>query len=109
MQNAIRTRVLKLVLFFRFLQTRMQSLRPIPEARYTGIAGALNEMVHKEGVFRPLRGMPAVVFGAGPAHALYFSCYEYLKRLFSSSSLASHTNHFGHGKVYATFRKNYSD
>ncbi|CAG0889858.1 unnamed protein product [Cyprideis torosa] len=78
------------------VKTRMQSLYPVPEARYSGITSALSDMVRREGTFRPLRGMSAVVFGAGPAHALYFSCYEYLKRLFSSSKLHSHTNHFGH-------------
>jgi len=41
--------------------------------------------VRYEGVMRPVRGMSAVVFGAGPAHALYFSCYEKMKRLFSGS------------------------
>lgn len=28
---------------------------------------------------RPLRGASAVVIGAGPAHALYFSSYEFTK------------------------------
>lgn len=28
---------------------------------------------------RPIRGMTAVVAGAGPAHACYFAAYEYTK------------------------------
>lgn len=31
--------------------------------------------------FRPVRGMGAVVAGAGPAHALYFATYEYSKEV----------------------------
>lgn len=30
---------------------------------------------------RPVRGMGAVVAGAGPAHALYFATYEYSKEV----------------------------
>lgn len=40
-------------------------------------------MVKNEGLFRPVRGMSAVVVGAGPSHALYFSSYEYLKNTFT--------------------------
>ncbi|XP_075230126.1 mitoferrin-1-like isoform X1 [Lycorma delicatula] len=61
------------------VKTRMQSLSPSPNATYRGIGEALHRMVVQEGILRPIRGMGAVVMGAGPAHALYFSCYEYLK------------------------------
>jgi hypothetical protein len=30
-------------------------------------------MIKYEGILRPVRGIIAVVFGAGPAHALYLS------------------------------------
>lgn len=37
----------------------------------------------KEGFGRTFHGMPAVIVGAGPAHALYFACYEKLKWILS--------------------------
>ena len=33
-------------------------------------------MVKEEGMMRPLRGVNAMVAGAGPAHAMYFGCLE---------------------------------
>ncbi|XP_022193153.2 mitoferrin-1 [Nilaparvata lugens] len=74
------------------VKTRMQSLSPA-NAPYRGIAEALHRMVVHEGVLRPVRGIGAVVVSAGPAHSLYFSCYEYLK-----DSLAHRMNpHIAHG------------
>ncbi|KAH6947027.1 hypothetical protein HPB50_016729 [Hyalomma asiaticum] len=67
------------------VKTRMQSLRPSPGGRYTSIPDAFYKMVRHEGALRPVRGMSAVVIGAGPAHALYFSCYEKLKRTISGT------------------------
>lgn len=67
------------------VKTRMQSLRPTPGARYHSITDAFYKMVRYEGALRPVRGMSAVVLGAGPAHALYFSCYEKLKRIISGT------------------------
>jgi solute carrier family 25 (mitochondrial iron transporter), member 28/37 len=63
----------------------MQCLKPDPNARYNGIIDALVKIVRNEGAFRPVRGMSIVAFGAGPAHALYFSCYEFIKKNFSGS------------------------
>lgn len=37
-----------------------------------------------------VRGMHVVALAAGPAHALYFSCYERMKLLFSGASQAGH-------------------
>ena len=37
-----------------------------------------------EGKLRLLKGMPAVIFGAAPAHALYYSTYEFIKKIGSS-------------------------
>ncbi|CAF1603311.1 unnamed protein product [Adineta ricciae] len=47
-------------------------------------------MMANEGFFRPVRGMHVVASAAGPAHALYFSCYERMKLLFSGSSQVGH-------------------
>lgn len=67
------------------VKTRMQSLQPNPKADYRNFPEGLYKMIRYEGVFRPVRGMSAVVTGAGPAHALYFACYEKLKRLLSNT------------------------
>ncbi|KAK7861636.1 hypothetical protein R5R35_010139 [Gryllus longicercus] len=76
------------------VKTRMQNLQPSPNAVYRGVGEALFRMVKYEGVLRPVRGMSAVVLGAGPAHALYFSCYEYVKDILTHTSL---NNHVGYG------------
>ncbi|CAG9818574.1 unnamed protein product [Phaedon cochleariae] len=65
------------------VKTRMQSLTTAS----TGISETLSKMVRHEGLLRPVRGMSAMVVGAGPSHALYFSSYEYLKKTFTR-----HTN-----------------
>jgi len=60
------------------VKTRMQSLST---ESYQTIRGGLQKMVTTEGLSRPVWGMSAVVVGAGPAHALYFSAYEAIKRI----------------------------
>lgn len=60
------------------VKTRMQALTPGSTAG-GGVGTVLSRMVRQEGVLRPIRGMSAMVVGAGPAHALYFSCYEFVK------------------------------
>ncbi|XP_021936697.1 mitoferrin-1, partial [Zootermopsis nevadensis] len=77
------------------VKTRMQNLSPSPNAAYRGVGEALFRMVKYEGVLRPVRGMSAVVLGAGPAHALYFSCYEYIKNTLTQGS--TRTNHLAYG------------
>lgn len=72
------------------VKTRMQCINPDPHAKYRGIWHAMKEMVVNEGVLRPVRGMHIVALAAGPAHALYFSCYEHMKLLFSGASQAGH-------------------
>jgi len=65
-------------------------MNPDPHAKYRGIWHAIREMVANEGVLRPVRGMHIVALAAGPAHALYFSCYEHMKLLFSGASQVGH-------------------
>ena len=36
----------------------------------------MRTMIREEGILRPWRGMYAMAVGAGPAHAMYFSCLE---------------------------------
>uniref|UniRef100_A0A1L8E0X7 Putative mitochondrial solute carrier protein n=1 Tax=Nyssomyia neivai TaxID=330878 RepID=A0A1L8E0X7_9DIPT len=59
------------------VKTRMQSLSPVTKG--STIMSTMTTMIQKEGIFRPVRGMGAVVAGAGPAHAFYFASYEYSK------------------------------
>jgi solute carrier family 25 (mitochondrial iron transporter), member 28/37 len=66
----------------------MMCLYPKPNAEYKGITDVLIRFVREEGEFRPVRGISVVAFGAGPAHALYFSCYELIKRKLSSEQKA---------------------
>ncbi|PAA49562.1 hypothetical protein BOX15_Mlig034609g4 [Macrostomum lignano] len=61
------------------VKTRLQCLRPLEGARYRGLLDGLRTIVVTEGIGRTLRGVGAVVFGAGPAHALYFASYEQMK------------------------------
>jgi hypothetical protein len=75
----------------------MQNLSPSPNAAYRGVGEALFRMVKYEGVLRPVRGMSAVVLGAGPAHALYFSCYEYIKNALTQGTTRS--NHLAYGEL----------
>lgn len=60
------------------IKTRMQSLSTSPSLT---ILSTYQTMVRSGGLFRPYRGIPAVLTGTIPAHALYFGSYEYLKHL----------------------------
>ncbi|XP_038947135.1 mitoferrin-2 isoform X3 [Rattus norvegicus] len=65
------------------VKTRMQSLQPDPAARYRNVLEALWRIIRTEGLWRPMRGLNVTATGAGPAHALYFACYEKLKKTLS--------------------------
>ena len=67
----------------------MQSLRVRPA--YRGPMDALFKMVSTEGIWRPVRGIQAVFMGAGPAHAMYFACYESSKTVLEAK--------LGHGPM----------
>uniref|UniRef100_A0A8B9SN84 Solute carrier family 25 member 28 n=23 Tax=Neognathae TaxID=8825 RepID=A0A8B9SN84_ANAPL len=79
------------------VKTRMQSLRPEPAARYRNVLEALWRIVRTEGVWRPMRGMNITATGAGPAHALYFACYEKLKKTLSDVIHAGGNSHVANG------------
>ena len=67
------------------VKTRMQSLNPCPQAVYRSFPSAFGEIIRKEGLFRLWKGMSVLVFSAGPAHAMYFACYEKMKRTLARS------------------------
>ena len=43
-------------------------------------------IVKTEGVFRPIQGVTPMALGAGPAHAVYFACYEHIKKILTPMS-----------------------
>lgn len=77
----------------------MQSLQPDPNAQYRGVYEALKRIVQTEGIFRPLRGLNITMLGAGPAHALYFACYERVKCSLSDIIQNGGNSHVANGKV----------
>lgn len=60
------------------VRTRMQSIRP--QVAHQSFWTSVAQLIRTE-KFKTFRGMAAVVTGAGPAHALYYSCYENLKQI----------------------------
>ncbi|XP_061723248.1 mitoferrin-1-like isoform X3 [Cydia pomonella] len=71
----------------------MQSLRT---AHNSSITETFRHMVRREGVLRPIRGMSAVVLGAGPAHACFFATYEHSKHTLGHLTRHRH-DHLTHG------------
>ncbi|XP_067928653.1 mitoferrin-2-like [Watersipora subatra] len=65
------------------VKTRMQALNPKTSAYYSSVTQAMKSITIKEGYGRAWHGMPAVMAGAGPAHAMYFACYEKIKSVLS--------------------------
>ena len=47
----------------------------------------MQTMIKEEGILRPWRGMYAMAAGAGPAHAMYFTCLEVGKEYAEKFSL----------------------
>lgn len=87
--------------FLAFPQTRMQSLNPDPKAQYTSVYGALKKIIRTEGFWRPLRGLNVMMLGAGPAHALYFACYENMKRTLNAVFHHQGNSHLANGILKA--------
>lgn len=75
----------------------MQCLVPDPRADYRSVPDAFYKIVRFEGMKNTVRGISVVVGGAGPAHALYFACYEKLKKIISGGKQG---NHFAHGRFF---------
>ncbi|XP_054905259.1 mitoferrin-1 [Poeciliopsis prolifica] len=79
------------------VKTRMQSLQPDPNAQYKSVYEALKRIIKTEGIFRPLRGLNITMMGAGPAHALYFACYERVKHSLSHIIQSGGNSHIANG------------
>ncbi|XP_052006371.1 mitoferrin-2 [Xyrauchen texanus] len=79
------------------VKTRMQSLQPEPAARYRNVMDALRRIVRTEGIWRPMRGLNVTAVVAGPAHALYFACYERLKKVLGDVIHPGANSHLANG------------
>ncbi|KAI3629337.1 hypothetical protein MIR68_012644 [Amoeboaphelidium protococcarum] len=62
------------------IKTRMQVLSAGQKNIYTSIGNALSQIYVKEGFSALWKGLPMMILGAGPSHALYFATYEESKR-----------------------------
>ena len=82
-------------------QTRMQTLIPDSRAVYRNVFEALGQIFRTEGFRSAMRGVDATAYGAGPAHAVYFAMYEYLKIILSHNDK---NNHLAHGNLFQLYR-----
>lgn len=82
------------------IKTRMQGL--YCEKRVSKrIFGNVAMMIREEGPLRLWRGATVVIAGAGPAHALYFTCYEQIKNVFLNKRYSKLPDWVGHGTAGA--------
>ncbi|XP_046360537.1 mitoferrin-2-like [Haliotis cracherodii] len=72
------------------VKTRMQSIVPDPNANYRSLADGFVKILRYEGIKNTMRGISAMVVGAGPAHAMYFACYEKIKSELSNGKQGNH-------------------
>ncbi|KAE8383916.1 mitochondrial carrier domain-containing protein [Aspergillus bertholletiae] len=63
------------------LKTRMQIPNPSAGGLYTGLTNAVSTIYRIEGWRTLWKGVSSVIVGAGPAHALYFATYEFVKEM----------------------------
>lgn len=63
------------------IKTRMQALSHPGQRLHGSVSNALRAVMRREGISGLYRGVGAVVWGAGPAHALHFAVYEHAKQL----------------------------
>ncbi|KIW69004.1 hypothetical protein, variant [Phialophora macrospora] len=61
------------------MKTRMQIINPSAGGLYTGLSHAVSTIYRIEGLRTLWRGVTSVIVGAGPAHAVYFGTYEFVK------------------------------
>lgn len=73
----------------------MQILTPDPRAKYKGMMDAFRSIARNESMWVTMRGIDVTAYGAGPAHAVYFACYEYIKKCLKRTD---GSNHIVHGK-----------
>ncbi|GAB4860251.1 hypothetical protein Ancab_011731 [Ancistrocladus abbreviatus] len=74
------------------IKTRMQALGSCP-IKSVGVRSAFNSILKTDGAAGFYRGIAAMGLGAGPAHAVYFSVYEFCKKAFSGGNPNNHLAH----------------
>ncbi|GMH09035.1 hypothetical protein Nepgr_010875 [Nepenthes gracilis] len=78
------------------IKTRIQALGSCP-IRFVGFRSALQSILKTDGPAGLYRGIAAMGLGAGPAHAVYFSVYEFCKKAFSGGNRNNHLAHAASG------------
>ncbi|XP_019178522.1 PREDICTED: mitoferrin-like [Ipomoea nil] len=78
------------------VKTQMQALGSCP-IKSVGVRQALQSILRSEGVAGLYRGIGAMGLGAGPAHAVYFSVYEFCKETFSGGNPNNSAAHAASG------------
>ena len=59
----------------------------------------MRTIVQEEGLLRPWKGMSAMALGAGPAHAMYFTCLEVGKEKAENLGLSNNIGFMVDGKL----------
>ncbi|KAI8476027.1 MAG: mitochondrial carrier domain-containing protein [Monoraphidium minutum] len=72
------------------IKTRMQALSHPGQRLHSSTLQALRAVLRREGVGGLYRGVGAVAWGAGPAHALYFATYEAAKGALGGNAQGHH-------------------
>ncbi|XP_057984020.1 uncharacterized protein LOC131168536 [Malania oleifera] len=83
------------------LKTRMQALGASCPPQPAGLRQAVSSILKLEGPAGLYRGIAAMALGAGPAHAVYFSVYEFCKSALSAGNSSNSAAHAASG-VFAT-------
>lgn len=78
----------------------MQVFTASPAAMYTGIGNAFSRISATEGLRSLWRGVSSVILGAGPAHAVHFGTYEFVKELTGGNEEGSRWVSTGEFKFY---------
>ncbi|XAR58875.1 hypothetical protein NMG60_11014443 [Bertholletia excelsa] len=82
------------------IKTRMQALGACP-IKSVSLRQAIGSILQVDGAAGFYRGIGAMGLGAGPAHAVYFSVYEFCKKTFSGGNPNNSAAHAVSG-VFAT-------
>ncbi|XP_022875377.1 mitoferrin-like [Olea europaea var. sylvestris] len=82
------------------IKTQMQAMVSCP-VESASVKQAVQSILKSEGPIGFYRGIGAMGLGAGPAHAVYFSVYEFCKKRFSRGNPNNHLAHAVSG-VFAT-------
>ncbi|KAL8459624.1 hypothetical protein ACS0TY_036931 [Phlomoides rotata] len=78
------------------LKTQMQALGSCP-IKYGSVRQSVQSILKSDGPRGFYRGIGAMALGAGPAHAVYYSAYEFFKKSFSGGNPDNHAAHAASG------------